>query len=317
MSSTEAKAVYYKKDNWTDIREIILDNIYSGIIFCDKDLRILFMNQLYAKLLGIDQKEAVGKHITHYFPESRLSFVLRSGQPEIGQRCSLKTEMPMLVNRIPIKKDGEVVGVILHTVFRDFTEFKDLVSKLNMMEKEIRNYQRRLDTVLSAKYTFDNIVGNSRKIVEAKNMGRKFAQTDAPVLILGPTGTGKELFAHALHNSSQRKNGPFVCVNCAAIPKELLESELFGYVSGAFTGADKRGKVGKIELAHNGTLFLDEIGDLPLNAQATILRVLDTKLLDKVGGTKSIEVNFRFIAASNVGNFLLSHFPKIPANLIL
>ena len=299
MSSTEAKAVYYKKDNWTDIREIILDNIYSGIIFCDKDLRILFMNQLYAKLLGIDQKEAVGKHITHYFPESRLSFVLRSGQPEIGQRCSLKTEMPMLVNRIPIKKDGEVVGVILHTVFRDFTEFKDLMSKLNMMEKEIRNYQRRLDTVLSAKYTFDNVVGNSRKIVEAKNMGRKFAQTDAPVLILGPTGTGKELFAHALHNSSQRKNGPFVCVNCAAIPKELLESELFGYVSGAFTGADKRGKVGKIELAHNGTLFLDEIGDLPLNAQATILRVLDTKLLDKVGGTKSIEVNFRFIAATN------------------
>ena len=118
-------------------------------------------------------------------------------------------------------------------------------------------------------------------------------------MILGATGTGKELFAHAVHRASGRQNRPFVCVNCAAIPRELLESELFGYAPGAFTGAKRGGKAGKIEMAHGGTLFLDEIGDLPLNAQAKLLRVLETRKIERVGGVKAMDVDFRLVAATN------------------
>ncbi len=161
------------------------------------------------------------------------------------------------------------------------------------------HYKRELNSLLSARYTFDDIIGNSAAIAEAKTISAKYAKADSPVLLLGATGTGKELFAHAIHNASTRASGPFVCVNCAAIPKELLESELFGYAPGAFTGARQKGKAGKIEIAHHGTLFLDEMGDLPLNAQAKLLRVLEEKMLQRVGDLKQIEVDFRLIAATN------------------
>jgi len=134
---------------------------------------------------------------------------------------------------------------------------------------------------------------------ETKTTCSKYANTDAPILILGATGTGKELFAHAIHTESKRASAPFVCVNCAAIPKDLLESELFGYAPGAFTGAQQKGKAGKIEMAHRGTLFLDEMGDLPLNAQAKLLRVLESKTMERVGDLKPIAVDFRLIAATN------------------
>ncbi len=130
-------------------------------------------------------------------------------------------------------------------------------------------------------------------------MANKFAKTDSPVLIMGATGTGKELFAHAIHSASGRSSGPFVCVNCASVPKDLLESELFGYETGAFTGAKSGGKPGRIELADGGILFLDEIGELPLNAQAKLLRVTENKVLDRIGGTRSSRVDFRLVAATN------------------
>jgi len=277
----------------------ILDRVYSGIIFCDKDSRILFMNRFYASLLKTDQKEAVGKHIKTYFPSSRLPVVLETGQAELGKRCSLRTNLALLVNRVPIEQDGETVGVVLQTTFRDFTEINDVMTRLNLLEKEVSFYKEGLDSILSATYSFDSIVGGNERLVEAKKTAEKYARTDSPVLILGATGTGKELFAHAVHRASGRKNRPFVCVNCAAIPRELLESELFGYAPGAFTGAKRGGKAGKIEMAHGGTLFLDEIGDLPLNAQAKLLRVLETKKIERVGGTKVMEVNFRLVAATN------------------
>ena len=279
----------------------ILDRVYSGIIFCDKDSRILFMNRFYASLLKADQEEAVGKHIKAYFPLSRLPVVLETGQAELGKKCSLRTNLALLVNRVPIERDGETVGVVLQTTFRDFTEINDVMTRLNLLEKEVTYYKEGLDSILSATYSFESIVGQNKRLVEAKRTAEKYARTDSPVLILGATGTGKELFAHAVHRASRRKNGPFVCVNCAAIPRELLESELFGYVAGAFTGAKRGGKSGKIEMAHGGTLFLDEIGDLPLNAQAKLLRVLETKKIERVGGVKAMDVDFRLVAATNKG----------------
>ena len=279
----------------------ILDRVYSGIILCDKDSKILFMNRFYASLLKADRKNAVGKHINAYFPSSRLPVVLETGQAELGKKCSLRTNLALLVNRVPMERNGDTVGVLLQTTFRDFTEINEVMTRLNLLEKEVNYYKEGLGSILSATYSFESIVGNNKPLVEAKRTAEKYARTDSPVLILGATGTGKELFAHAVHRASRRKNGPFVCVNCAAIPRELLESELFGYVAGAFTGAKRGGKSGKIEMAHGGTLFLDEIGDLPLNAQAKLLRVLETKKIERVGGVKTFDVDFRLVAATNKG----------------
>jgi len=278
---------------------LVMDNVYSGIIVCNKDSKILYMNRFYADLLKADREQAIGKHIKEFFPESRLPEVLMSGEMEIGQKCSLRADIALLVNRIPIKRGSETIGVILQTIFKDYTEINELMARLNLLEREVKFYKRGLDSMLSATFTLDSIVGKNRRLLEAKRMAEKYAKTDAAVLIVGATGTGKELFAQAVHKASGRKAGPFVCVNCAAIPKDLLESELFGYETGAFTGARQRGKTGRIELAHKGTLFLDEIGDLPQGAQSKILRVLETKKIERLGGLRSVEVDFRLVAATN------------------
>jgi PAS domain S-box-containing protein len=286
-------------EDFASVLELLLDNAFSGIILCDRESRILYMNRFYAELLGTDRKDAVGKHIREYFPKSRLPTVLETGRMELGKRCSLRADIALLVNRVPIKTNGQTIGVVLQTIFKDLREINDLMGRLQLLEKEVKFYKRGLKSVLSATYNFDSIIGNNGALLDAKTVAEKYARTDSPVLILGATGTGKELFAHAIHNASPRKGGAFVCVNCAAIPKELLESELFGYETGAFTGARRKGKAGKIELADKGTLFLDEIGDLPHNAQAKLLRVLETRKVERLGGLKTLNVDFRLVASTN------------------
>lgn len=278
---------------------VILDEVYSGIIVCNDEGRVLYINRFYADLLRTDPKKAIGRHIREFFPTSRIPEVLEKGQAEIGQKCSLRTDINLLVNRIPIKYKGKTIGVVLQTVFKNYTEVNQLMTRLNLLEQEVSYYKRGLTSMLSALYTFEDIVGESHRIVEAKKLARRYAMSDASVLIVGPTGSGKELFAHAIHLASRRSKGPFVCVNCGAIPKELLESELFGYEPGAFTGAKQKGKPGKIELTHGGTLFLDEIGDLPISAQCKLLRVLETKQIERVGSIEPFHVDFRLIAATN------------------
>jgi len=298
QASLSQKFVFSMKD-LVQAFELILDDVYSGIILCDQDSKILFMNKFYADLLGTDKKKAIGRHIKTYFPHSRLPSVVEKGEMELLKRCSLRADIALLVNRVPIMRKGETIGVVLQTVFKDHKEIGSLIARLSLLEKEVSHYKRGLNSVLSATYNFDSIIGNNRPLKEAKKMAAKYAKTQSSVLILGQTGTGKELFAHATHLASPRNAGAFVCVNCAAIPRELLESELLGYETGAFTGASRKGKEGKIQLAHQGTLFLDEIGDLPLNAQAKLLRVLETKRIEKLGGIKTIDVDFRLIAATN------------------
>jgi len=282
-----------------EVLQVVFDNAYSGIILCDKKSRILYINNFYADLLGTTKDEALGQHIKKYFPCSRLPGVLKTGQMELGRRCSLRSDLDLLVNRIPIVRNGEAVGVILQTVFKNYAEINELMMRMSQLERKVNYYKRGLDSVLTATYNFDSIVGRSPRLLEAKSMASRYAETDGSVLILGATGTGKELFAHAIHMSSPRNQGAFVCVNCAAIPKELIESELFGYETGAFTGARPKGKSGKIELSDGGTLFLDEIGDLPVSAQAKLLRVLETKEIEKLGGLKKVKVDFRLVAATN------------------
>jgi transcriptional regulator with PAS, ATPase and Fis domain len=196
-------------------------------------------------------------------------------------------------------KDGEIICAIGKIVFQDVEDLKRLARRISQLEHEIDYYKEELRKTLGGKYTFDDIVGNNESIQRIKKMALRTAKGSSSVLILGESGTGKELFAHSIHNASTRCHGPFIKVNCAAIPEGLLESELFGYEEGAFSGARKGGKPGKIELANNGTLFLDEICDMPLTMQVKLLRVLQERELERLGGTKTIKLDVRVITASN------------------
>jgi PAS domain S-box-containing protein len=281
-----------------NILQLILDNAYLGIVFVDSNGIIQFMNRMYEDLLEINPGTAIGKHITEYFPDSRLPLVIKSGKPELGWKYNFRGRT-LVLNRIPIRKGNEVVGAITQCIFKDISELKHLVGKLDLLERKVKFYRKELTHLLAAKYSLKDIQGNSEAILNLKKLTRLYARTDSPVLIMGDTGTGKELFAHAIHSSSNRSKGPFVCLNSASLPKELLESELFGYAPGAFTGAHHKGKIGKIELAESGTLFLDEIGDLPLSAQAKLLRVLEEKRIERIGDVHPIDVDFRLVAATN------------------
>ncbi len=286
-----------------NIHEIILNSIPSGIIFCDQDNKIRFINRTYSEYLGVDQNEVIGKHIKHYIPATRISHVLKTGESELGFKCSVgagKEKKILIVNRIPVFGNNmDVMGVISQSLFGDIGELKDLSNRLELLEKKVSSYREKFRSALSAKYSTSDIKGESKTIVRAKKLVGKYAKTDSSVLIEGPTGVGKELFAHALHTDSRLCDGPFVSINCAAIPHDLLESELFGYVPGAFTGAHKTGKLGKIELADKGTLFFDEIGDMSLQAQVKLLRILEDKLVYRLGATHPNKVSFRLIVATN------------------
>ena len=205
----------------------------------------------------------------------------------------------MSLPRMPIIKDGEVVGAVGKLMFRDVKDLKVLARKFNSLQSELEYYKEELRKVQGGKYTFDSIIGSSEKMEWLKAIGIKAAKGSSTVLILGESGTGKELFAHAVHTQSPRRYNPFIKVNCAAVPENLLESELFGYDDGAFTGARKGGKPGKFELANTGTIFLDEIGDMTMSMQAKLLRVLQEREIERVGATKTLKVDVRVVAATN------------------
>ncbi len=287
------------------IAEIILNSIPSGIIFCDSENKIRFINHTYADYLEVNQQEVIGKNIKDYIPGTRISHVMETGKPELGFKCSVgegKEKKILIVNRIPVTgDDNSVIGVISQSLFGDIGELRDLSARMDHLEKKISSYREKIKSVLSPKYCIDDIKGDGPSITKVKRLAERYAKTDSSVLLEGPTGSGKELFAHAIHAMSRQSNGPFVSINCAAIPHDLLESELFGYVPGAFTGAQKKGKLGKIELADKGTLFLDEIGDIPLPAQVKLLRVLEDHLVFKLGSNHPAKITFRLIAATNRG----------------
>jgi PAS domain S-box-containing protein len=278
--------------------KLIFDSIYSGSMVTDADGYITHFNEPYGQFLGIKPEEQIGKHCTEVIENTRMHIVAKTGKPEINLKHRIKGR-DMVVQRIPIKKDGKVIGVFGQVTFEDVRDVKKLADKLSLLENKVEFYEKELLALRSTRFTMDSIVGASDAVTSLKDEALKAAATQYPVLITGETGTGKELFAQAIHNASNRKLHPFIRINCAAIPKDLLESELFGYERGAFTGAKSSGKPGKFELAHNGTLFLDEIGDLPVEIQPKLLRVLEEKEFERVGGTTLVKVDFRLIAASN------------------
>jgi len=278
--------------------ETILDNIYNGVMITDPEGKIIFFSKTYGNFLGIDPKGTIGKHCTEVIENTRMHIVAKTGVSEIDQPHPIKGQ-DMVVQRIPIKLNGKLLAVYGQVMFKNVRDVHTLARKLNVLESKVEFYEKELENLRSSKYTINNIVGKSEKIVELKRLALKAAKTNAPVLLIGESGTGKELFAHAIHHASDRRTHPFIRLNCAAIPKDLLEAELFGYEPGAFTGAGTKGKPGKFELAHRGSIFLDEISDLPPEMQPKLLRVLEEKEMERLGGTRLTKCNFRLIAATH------------------
>lgn len=281
-----------------EMYQLVFDHIYNGVVVTDPDGYIMYFNRPYGQFIGVDPEAQIGKHVTEVIENTRMHIVAKTGQPEINAAQKIKGQ-EMVVQRIPIKNAGKVVAVFGQVMFKNVNDVSRLAKKLTVLESKVRLYEEELLSIRSTRYTFDSIVGLSDSLFNLKREAQKAAGTNLPVLITGESGTGKEMFAQAIHNSSRRRLCPFIKINCAAIPRDLLESELFGYEKGAFTGADPCGKPGKLELGNGGTVFLDEIGDFPLEMQPKILRVLEEKEFEHVGGKRQISSDFRLIAASN------------------
>lgn len=278
--------------------EVAIDNAYEGLIITDTDGIILKVNKSYADFLGKTVEEMVGRHATEVVENTRMHIVARTGKAEIAQIQKINGH-EMIANRIPIFENGKVVAVVGKVMFQDVDDLFAMIERFRKLQNELEFYKSELNKRLGARYSFDNIVGASPEIEKVKELGRKVAKSDTTVLLEGESGTGKEMFAHAVHIASNRALGPFVKVNCAAIPETLFEAELFGYQEGAFTGAQKKGKKGKFLLADKGTIFLDEISELPLAMQVKLLRVLQEREIEPVGGEQPLSLDVRIIAASN------------------
>jgi len=278
--------------------EQALNNAYEGIIITDSEGMILKVNQAYADFLEKDIANMVGRHVTDVVENTRMHIVARTGKAEIAEIQKINGH-EMICSRIPIYDSGKLVAVVGKVVFQNVDDLFVMTDRFRSLKKELEFYKSELNRRLVAKYSFANIFGNSQELELVKQLGKRVACTDSTVLIRGESGTGKELFAHSIHTESHRALGPFVKVNCAAIPETLFESELFGYKEGAFTGAKKKGKKGKFALANKGTIFLDEITELPLLMQVKLLRVLQEREVEPVGADQPEPVDVRIIAACN------------------
>ncbi|SHD76207.1 sigma-54 interaction domain-containing protein [Schnuerera ultunensis] len=284
----------------------ILDHIEEGIHIIDKNGKIVYYNLFAQKIDGIDRDKAVGRHLLEVYPSlsyetSTLLTVIKTGKPILKKEqtfINYKGEKITTINSsIPIKTNGKILGAL--EISKDITQVRRMSEKIvDLQSKLYSNSKGNNKKEETAKYTFLDIIGQNKNMLKLKQIALKAADSYAPVLIYGDTGTGKELFVHAIHNASKRRNKPFITQNCAALPANLLEGILFGTVKGGFTGAEDR--QGLFELAHEGTLFLDEINSMPLELQSKLLRVLQDGSFRPVGETRSINVDVRIITATNI-----------------
>ena len=267
--------------------ETILNHSLEGIITTDAEKRIIQINSAAGRILGIDPATTGGTRIEKLIPEPRFMSLLGKDRDYINELIKLgKTSI--LLNKVSSSLGRENIGSVI--TFQDAS---------NVQTAEIKIRSALHHRGLLAKYSFEDIVGESGVLKNTIETARTFAGVPSNILIVGETGTGKELFAQSIHNESRRKNAPFVAVNCAAIPENLMESEFFGYAGGAFTGASKEGRIGFFELAHEGTIFLDEVSEIPLKLQSKLLRVIQEGEVMRIGHDKIIPVNMRVICASN------------------
>ena len=270
----------------------IVESIHEGLIAIDKNCRIKSCNYEAEKLLGVKRDQIEGELLSEIWEIKYAERVIKNGiaakDKEVAyhgrggiEKRFLCTVVPINTDKVGVHDTSSLGAMIL---FQDITEVRERMYKMTAIDKNT---------------TFHDIIGESESMRNAKRRTLQVSSSDSTILITGESGTGKELFARAIHSESPRKGNPFIAINCGAIPEMLLESELFGYEKGAFTGADSRGKPGKFEIAHKGTIFLDEIGDMPLHLQVKLLHAIQNRRIDRVGGTSPIDIDVRIIAATN------------------
>jgi transcriptional regulator with PAS, ATPase and Fis domain len=278
----------------------IIEQSSEGTVIVDREARIVWMNERYARRFGLaDAASAIGQPCETVIPGSLMREVVINGRPILLDMLDTAKE-PLVVMRLPIHDaQGALIGAIGFALFDELRSLSPLLKRYSSMQQELATTRSQL-RARQAKYSFAQFVGSSAASLEAKRRARRGAASESPVLLLGETGTGKELLAHAIHAASARAHKAFVSINSAAIPEALLEAEFFGTAPGAFTGADRKGRSGKLQLAEGGTLFLDEIGDMPLALQSKLLRVLQEKEYEPVGSNQMLRSDVRIIAATSI-----------------
>ncbi|AYD41109.1 PAS domain S-box protein [Clostridium fermenticellae] len=280
----------------------IIECSYDGIYITDGDANTIFLNRSYEKITGMKKKEMIGKNMEYleknkFISKSGTLMVLRSKR-SITIQQSFKTGKKVLVSSSPIFDDDKNIIMVVTNV-RDVTELYELKEQLEKNKELTQKYYSQVAAMRNQLLNFSDIIVEDEKMLATLKASEKVARVDTTVLLLGETGVGKEVIAKYVHKNSKRKDKSFIKINCGAIPENLIESELFGYEKGAFTGANKEGKIGLFELADTGTIFLDEVGELPLDMQVKLLRVLQEGEIKRVGGIKNIKVDVRVIAATN------------------
>ncbi|QNG61889.1 sigma 54-interacting transcriptional regulator [Bacillus sp. PAMC26568] len=268
------------------------------MVVVDHEGIVVYLNTAYCEFLKVTPEESIGKPVQDVIENSRMQIVAKNGQAEVASIHPINGS-EMIANRYPLYVKGQLVGAVGTVMFRNPQEWMDYSKKIQPIMEELNYYKTKFEKELFSKYHFGDLVGSSPKFLEAKKLAERVSDSQSAVLLLGASGTGKELFAHAIHQTSGRRLAPFMRINCASIPEHLFESEIFGYEEGSFTGAKKGGKKGKFELAHGGTIFLDEIGDLPMQMQSKLLRVLQEKEIERIGGRAPMQIDVRVIAATH------------------
>lgn len=285
-----------KKFHINGLRKLLIYHLNESLV--DREGIILYINAAYCEFLGTTVEGAISHPVQEVIENTRMHIVVKTGQKELAALQPINGS-EMIANRYPLVIDGEIVGGVGTVMFRNPEDWRVYKSKIQHLVEELKYYKTKVEKGIKSKYHFNDLIGNSTSFVAVKSLAERISGSQSAVLLLGESGTGKELFASAIHNNSMRASFPFVPINCASIPENLLESELFGYEDGAFTGAKKGGKKGQFEVANYGTIFLDEIGDMPLSMQSKLLRVLQEKEIQRVGGQKSIAIDVRIIAATH------------------
>lgn len=274
----------------------ILDAIYDGVLVADASAIVRYVNPEYTRITGVKWEQIVGRPLIEVRPGAILPEVIRTGIARAGV-FRREGEIEYVVDMAPIVSGGVIVGGV--SIVKDITEVQHLSRKLKQFVSSTNQLNSIVRHTFRARFTFNDIIGVSDDIKRVITFARRIARGDNDVMITGESGTGKEVFAQAIHNDSKRSSGPFIAFSCAALSPMLVESELFGYADGAFTGAHKGGKIGFFEIAEDGTVFLDEVAELSMEMQAKLLRALQERRIRRIGSTEEIAVNVRIIAATN------------------
>lgn len=282
----EIAKIRFAEEQRAESVRTILEHLKEAVVAVDQHCRIVLFNPSMEELTGLSEEDCRGKVFEDLLPKLKLKETIKSGRPQLEKIEKIK-KRTVVTNRIPILNDGTITGAVL--TIQDARTF-------SRVDRSIRSRNRRIK--YRAHHTLEDIIGQSQAMQNARQLAAQYAHTDVTILLTGETGTGKELFAQGVHNASARRTKPFVAVNCAAIPENLLESELFGYEEGSFTGSRPGGQIGLFELAHTGTIFLDEIAEMPVSLQTRLLRVLQENIVMPLGGDP-VAIDVRVIAASN------------------